>query len=36
MGHCWPGTAFCPFGNGSVDVIANDVMLDMFQEYTLP
>jgi polyhydroxybutyrate depolymerase len=36
MGHCWPGQSFCPFGTGSTDIVANEAMLDVFEQYTLP
>jgi polyhydroxybutyrate depolymerase len=36
MGHCWPGQAFCPFGNGSTDISANQAMWDFFERFALP
>jgi polyhydroxybutyrate depolymerase len=36
MGHCWPGQSYCPFGTANTDIVANDVMLDLFEQYTLP
>lgn len=36
MGHCWPGQSFCPFGNASTDIRANDAMWEFFQRFSLP
>lgn len=36
MGHCWPGQAFCPFGNGTTDISANDAMWQFFARFALP
>ena len=35
-GHCWPGTLFCPFGDSTEDISANEVMLDLFESVRLP
>ncbi len=36
MGHCWPGTAFCPFVPSNVDISANDEMWAFFEKHPLP
>jgi polyhydroxybutyrate depolymerase len=33
--HCWPGQAFCPFGQSSTDIIADDAMWELFQKFSL-
>jgi len=35
-GHCWPGQAFCPSGVSSLTLRANAMMLDLFEQHTLP
>jgi polyhydroxybutyrate depolymerase len=35
-GHCWPGNLFCPFGESTDDISANEVMLDLFETVRLP
>jgi polyhydroxybutyrate depolymerase len=35
-GHCWPGNLFCPFGESTEDISANEVMLDLFETVRLP
>ncbi len=36
MGHCWPGQSFCPFGNATTDIVANDAMWQLFAQHALP
>jgi polyhydroxybutyrate depolymerase len=36
MGHCWPGQSFCPYGNSTTDISANDAMWEFFQRFPLP
>lgn len=36
MGHCWPGQAFCPFPPANTDIVANDEMWAIFQQFPLP
>ena len=36
MGHCWPGTAFCPFVPSNVDISANDEMWAFFEQHPMP
>jgi polyhydroxybutyrate depolymerase len=36
MGHCWPGQSFCPFGNASTEISANQAMWEFFQRFALP
>lgn len=36
MGHCWPGGAFCPYGNTNDDVDANTAMWAFLSRFTLP
>jgi polyhydroxybutyrate depolymerase len=36
MGHCWPGQSFCPFGNASTDISANQAMWEFFERFQLP
>ncbi|MBV1857118.1 MAG: hypothetical protein KUG77_01815 [Nannocystaceae bacterium] len=35
-GHCWPGQVFCPSGVSSLTLRANEMMLDLFEQHTLP
>lgn len=35
-GHCWPGTALCPFGAYTLDINADDEMWKFFQGFSLP
>jgi polyhydroxybutyrate depolymerase len=35
-GHCWPGTAYCPYGNYTTDINADDAMWKFFEGFTLP
>ncbi len=35
-GHCWPGTNFCPFGDFTLDINADDEMWKVFRDYSLP
>jgi len=36
MGHCWPGAAFCPFGDTNVEIDANAEMWAFMSRFTLP
>ena len=36
FGHCWPGQPFCPTGESSETIRANTMMLDLFEQHTLP
>lgn len=36
MGHCWPGQSYCPFGESTTDIVANDAMWALFQQHALP
>lgn len=36
MGHCWPGTALCPWGAANTDLDADDEMWAFFSQFTLP
>jgi polyhydroxybutyrate depolymerase len=36
MGHCWPGQAFCPFGEATTDISANEEMWKLFEQHALP
>jgi polyhydroxybutyrate depolymerase len=35
-GHCWPGQSFCPFGDSTEDISANQAMWELFQQHQLP
>ncbi len=35
-GHCWPGQRFCLSGLSTLSIRANTLMLDLFQQHTLP
>jgi polyhydroxybutyrate depolymerase len=34
--HCWPGTAFCPFGAFTTDIDASQQIADFFGKHSLP
>lgn len=34
-GHCWPGTAFCPFGAYTTDIDASEEIANFFAKFTL-
>jgi polyhydroxybutyrate depolymerase len=34
-GHCWPGQSVCPFGESTLDVLANEAMADFFEDFSL-
>jgi polyhydroxybutyrate depolymerase len=36
MGHCWPGTTFCPFGATNTEVNANEELWRFMSRFTLP
>jgi len=36
MGHCWPGMAFCPFGDANIEIDANTTMWAFLSRFTLP
>lgn len=36
MGHCWPGAAFCPFGDTNLEIDANSTMWAFLSRFTLP
>jgi polyhydroxybutyrate depolymerase len=35
-GHCWPGTAFCPFGAFTTDIDASREIAKFFKKFKLP
>ena len=35
-GHCWPGTAFCPYGAYTTDIDASHQMAAFFKKFSLP
>ncbi len=35
-GHCWPGTAFCPYGAYTTDIDASSQIADFFKKFKLP
>ncbi len=35
MGHCWPGTSFCPVGPANQTIDANELMLDFMLRFRL-
>jgi polyhydroxybutyrate depolymerase len=35
-GHCWPGTATCPYGNFTTDIDASQQIADFFAKFSLP
>jgi polyhydroxybutyrate depolymerase len=35
-GHCWPGTAFCPYGSYTTDINASEQIGAFFAKFSLP
>jgi polyhydroxybutyrate depolymerase len=35
-GHCWPGTAFCPYGAYTTDINASSAIGTFFSKFSLP
>ena len=36
MGHCWPGTDFCPWGNPNTEISANEALWAFLSQFSLP
>jgi polyhydroxybutyrate depolymerase len=36
MGHCWPGTDSCPYGETNTEISANEMMWTFLSRFTLP
>lgn len=36
VGHCWPGTAFCPFGAYTMDIDGSRAIAAFFARFTMP